>query len=74
VRCLNLNSERLVSGGDRKRIAVWDYRVGGASAATRRIVCWCFLVEAERMFISLEREMLKRSPSPTVIVVSNVVQ
>ena len=27
VRCLHINNERLVSGGDQKKIVVWDYRV-----------------------------------------------
>lgn len=28
VRCLHINQERLVSGGDQKKICVWDYRKG----------------------------------------------
>ncbi|XP_070181266.1 F-box/WD repeat-containing protein 7-like [Littorina saxatilis] len=28
VRCLHINNERLVSGGDQKKIVIWDYREG----------------------------------------------
>nr|KAG5699726.1 hypothetical protein BaRGS_022124 [Batillaria attramentaria] len=28
VRCLHINNERLVSGGDQKKICIWDYRLG----------------------------------------------
>ena len=27
VRCLHINEERLVSGGDQQKVIVWDYRV-----------------------------------------------
>ena len=27
VRCLHINDERLVSGGDQQKVIVWDYRV-----------------------------------------------
>jgi len=27
VRCLHISDQRLVSGGDQKKIGVWDYRV-----------------------------------------------
>ncbi|XP_025105940.1 F-box/WD repeat-containing protein 7-like isoform X2 [Pomacea canaliculata] len=28
VRCLHINDERLVSGGDQKKVVIWDYREG----------------------------------------------
>lgn len=35
VRCLHINKFRLVSGGDQKKINVWDYRV-----CIKTIILW----------------------------------
>lgn len=37
VRCLHINDERLVSGGDQKKVVIWDYRV---SRETGWVAIW----------------------------------
>ena len=47
VRCLHINEDRLVSGGDQSMVVVWDYKVDSLSISVRHILYMIKLLFAE---------------------------
>ncbi|KAL8580762.1 hypothetical protein ACOMHN_018434 [Nucella lapillus] len=64
VRCLHINGQRLVSGGDQKMVVIWDYRAGKKLAVAHR-----HPTRLQRMLVTDTRIITASPETPGTITV-----